>query len=435
MSSGSKAQTQLPDSLWAAGAPPAASFPTLEGEQSADVCVVGGGYTGLSTALHAAEAGSQVVLVEGAEAGWGAAGRNGGQVIPGLKLDPEDLERHYGADRGQRLTAFSGSAPDLVFDLIARHQIDCSARRDGWIRAVHAPAALRSESERVRQWQARGVDLRLLDREEVAVALGTSEYIAGTFDPRGGWLQPLAYARGLALAAQRAGTQLFAASPATRIWQDRDKWRVESPAGSVLAGQVVICTNAYTDTLWPRLGRSLVPISSYQVATEPLSEEVRARILPKGQVASDTRRLIRYFSIDPQGRLTMGGRGRLREVENRHLYRHIVASLQRLFPYLSDARLDFYWSGRIALTLDHLPRVFELGPGLWAGGGYNGRGVAMATAMGSLLAQYVGGASADRLPLPPVKPRGIPFHGLRGIGIELAVAWKGMLDTWETLRR
>jgi glycine/D-amino acid oxidase-like deaminating enzyme len=248
-------------------------------------------------------------------------------------------------------------------------------------------------------------------------------------------LQPLAYARGLALAAQRAGTQLFAASPATRIWQDKDKWRVESPAGSVLAGQVAICTNAYTDTLWPRLSRSLVPLLSYQVATEPLSEELRARILPKGQVASDTRRLLRYFCIDPHGRLTMGGRGRLREVESRHLYRHIVASLHRLFPDLSDARLDFFWSGRIALTLDHLPRVFELGPGLWAGGGYNGRGVAMATAMGSLLAQYLGGASADRLPLPPMKPRSIPFHGLRGIGIELAVAWKGMLDTWETLRR
>ncbi len=128
---------RLPDSLWAATAPSAPSCPALEGEQTAELCVIGGGFTGLSTALHTAESGADVLLLEAAEPGWGAAGRNGGQVIPGLKLEPDDLERRFGIDRGQRLSAFVGSAPDLVFELIARHQIDCNERRSGWIHSIH----------------------------------------------------------------------------------------------------------------------------------------------------------------------------------------------------------------------------------------------------------------------------------------------------------
>ena len=428
-------QHALPESLWAATAPPAASFAPLEGERSADLCVVGGGFTGLSAALHAAEAGADVVLVEAAEPGWGASGRNGGQVIPGLKLDPDDLERRLGTDRGEALVDFAGSAPDLVFELIARHGIECSARREGWIHAVHASPALAGEEERVRQWRERGVEIDMLDRDQVAALLGTEAYLAGSLDRRGGWLQPLAYARGLACAAELCGAQLHAESPATRIERSGGGWRVSTPRGVVVARQVLICTNAYTDALWPRLGRSFVPISSYQVATSPLPENLRARILPKGHAASDTRRLLKYFCMDPAGRLVMGGRGRFRETGKRALYRHIVASLGQLFPDARDATLEFYWSGRVALTLDSLPSIFELGPGFWGGGGYNGRGVAMATAVGRLLARCAGGEVAEGLPFRPVAPRPIPLHGFRRPAIELAVVWKRLLDGWETRRR
>jgi glycine/D-amino acid oxidase-like deaminating enzyme len=409
--------------------------PALEGERSADLCVVGGGFTGLSTALHTAEFGAEVVLLEAAEPGWGAAGRNGGQVIPGLKLDPDDLERRFGTERGGRLNEFVGSAPDLVFQLVARHQIDCDARRDGWIRAIHSPSAVASEEDRVRQWQQRDADVEMLDRRQVATLLGTGEYVAGSLDHRGGWLQPLAFARGLAGAAQRAGAYLHAASPALRIERSAEGWRVETPSGAVTARQVFVCTNAYTDGLWPRLSRSLIPVLSGQVATEPLSEEQRSAILPRGHVASDTRRLLRYFCIDPGGRLVMGGRGGFRETEDRNVYRHIVASIERLFPIARDAKLEFFWCGRVAVTLNHLPHILELGPGLWAGGGYNGRGVAMATAMGRLLADCAGGTAPEELPLPPTKPRPVPFHGLRRPAVELAIAWKRLLDAWETPRR
>ncbi len=435
MSTDPKRDPALPDSLWAATAAAGPACPPLVGDRSAELCVVGGGFTGLSAAYHAAASGAEVVLVEAAEPGWGAAGRNGGQVIAGLKLDPDPLERRFGEQRGRRLVDFAGRAPDLVFDLVAKHQIDCAARRNGWVHAVHGPAALPLEEARARQWQARGVALEMLDRAQVSALLGTDEYIAGLLDPRGGWLQPLAYARGLARAAQSAGASLHGRSPAGSIDRNADGWRVATPSGNVNAKQVLICTNAYTEALWSRLARSLIPVTSYQVASAPLSEELRARILPKGHVSSDTRRLLRYFCMTPEGRLVMGGRGQTREGDRRELYAHIVTSMHRLFPETSGARLDYFWSGRVAVTVDHLPKIFELGPGLWSGGGYNGRGVAMATATGRLLAELAAGAPADSLPLPPTKARPLPLHGLRGPAIALAVGWKLLLDTWEARRR
>lgn len=424
----------LPDSLWAATAPPSPPFPAMERDRTADVCVIGGGFTGLSTALHAALAGASVVVLEAAEPGWGASGRNGGQVIPGLKWDPDPIEQRFGSERGGRLVDFVGSAPDLVFALIARHQITCSARRDGWIHAVHAAAALPAEESRVQQWRERGADVEMLDRAEISAALGTGDYLAGALDRRGGWLQPLAYVRGLARAAAEAGASVHAASTVSDIQRVGESWRVQCSRGAVTARQVFLCTNAYTGGLWPRLSRSLIPLVSYQAATEPLSAGLRSQILPKGHVASDTRRLLRYFCMDPEGRLVMGGRGRFRTDATRAAYRHVEDSLRRVFPGAGAAKLQFYWSGQVALTLDSFPHVHELESGLWFAGGYNGRGVALATAMGQQLAALAGGASNDELALPPSPLRQIPFHRLRRPAIELAVVWKRALDAWETRR-
>jgi glycine/D-amino acid oxidase-like deaminating enzyme len=272
----------------------------------------------------------------------------------------------------------------------------------------------------------------MLDRTETAALLGTGRYIGGAVDRRGGWVQPLAYARGLAQAARGAGAQLHSGSPATSITQSTEGWRVEAPSGSVEAKQVFLCTNAYTEGLWPRLARSLIPIVSYQAATEPLSDELRSIILPKGHCGSDTHRLLKYFCIDPDGRLVMGGRGRFVDEPSRGDFAHIIKSIKLLFPEAAGTRLQFYWSGRVALTLGHFPHIFDLGPGLWAGGGYMGRGVAMATAMGSLLARIAGGCDTAQLPFTPTKPKPIPFHALRRPGIEIAVAWKRIQDAWET---
>jgi glycine/D-amino acid oxidase-like deaminating enzyme len=425
---------RMPKSLWAATAPPAPDTPKLEGEARTDAVIVGGGFTGLSAALHLAETGAKVILLEAAEPGWGASGRNGGQVIAGFKYDPGELAAKFGPVAGVRLAEFADGTADLVFGLIERYKISCTAARTGWIQAAHCAKARRTLENRAGHWQRLGAPVEVLDAKAVAAATGTEIYSGAMLDRRGGVLQPLAYARGLAKAAQAVGAQIHGESPARRIVPDGKSWRVESSQGAVIANQVLLCTNAYTDALWPGLARSVIPAFSYQIATVPLGDNLRAGILPKGEGVSDTRRLLRYFRLDPQGRLILGGRGRFKETEEPAFYRGIANELRGLFPRLETVDLEFHWSGQVALTLDHMPHLHELAPGVTAALGYNGRGVAMATAVGKLLAERVQGRPLADLPLPasPLKP--VPFHGLRQPALAAAVTWKRALDRIDSWR-
>src|SRR5262249_9488424 len=191
----------LPKSLWATTATPPAAYPPLRGDVKADCVIVGGGFTGLSIALHLAERGIGTVLVEANEPGWGASGRNGGQVIPGLKLDPSELRAKYGEERGRRLTTTIGATADLVFDLIGRHHIECDARRSGWIQGAPGPKGLAQVRRRAEEWSGEGADVAVLERPEVEARAGTNAYVGAFLDRRGGTVQPLSYARGLARAA------------------------------------------------------------------------------------------------------------------------------------------------------------------------------------------------------------------------------------------
>lgn len=421
----------LPNSLWAATAAPPADTPPLEGERKADVVVVGAGFTGLSAALHLAEAGTDVVLLEAGEPGWGASGRTGGQVIPGLKLDPDELVAKYGPERGERLAEFAGGVADTVFDLIERHQIDCHAVRSGWIQGLHARSRMDLAERRVEQWSRRGANVELIDAAKTAELTGSERYAGGWIDRRGGMLQPLSYSRGLADAAIRNGAAIHGRSPVTRLIREGKSWRVETPGGAVLADQVLLATNAYTGALWPGLKQSVIPVFSYQVATKPLGDNLRRAVLAGGMPVSDTRRVLLYFRLDHTGRLVVGGRGRSRQTEEPAYYQNIVDGLNWLYPQLGPIELDHYWGGQVAITLDHLPHLNELGPGLHAMLGYNGRGVAMATACGKMLAERMQGRPLDDLPLPasPLKP--IPFHGFRQPALAAAVGWKRLLDQWE----
>ena len=425
----------LPNSLWAATAAPGPETPPLTAEVAADLCIVGGGFTGLSAALHAAQAGARAVVLEAAEPGWGASGRNGGQVIPGLKLEPDEIEARFGPELGGRMIAAAGAAPDLVFELIERHGIDCAARRTGWIQAAHAASGLRLVEDRVAQWSRRGAAVEPLDRAAVAELTGAAGYVGGLLDRRGGNIQPLSYARGLARAALDAGAAVHGGSPAIAVVKSTKGWRVVTPEGAVESEQLLLCTNGYSDRLWPGLARSVLPLQSYQAATRPLSDNLRRSILPGGQACSDTRRLLAYFRLDAEGRLVVGGRGRAEESDDPADYRHVTESLARLFPQVAAPEWQYFWGGRVALTADHLPHLHEPAPGVLAGLGYNGRGVALATLMGKLLAARAAGTPTGDLPFPVTGIRPLRWHGLRRPMIALTVAWKRMLDGWETWQR
>jgi sarcosine oxidase len=426
-----------PRSLWAATATPAAVYTPLQGEERADVCVIGGGFTGLSAALHAAEGGASVVLLEAGRVGSGASGRNGGQVIPGLKHDPRELETALGAERGGRLTELIGGAADFVFDLVRRHRIECDARQDGWLKACHSPAALRAATLTARDWSRRGAAVEEIDRVRIAELTGTHAYLGGFVDHRGGVVQPLSYVRGLARAAEQAGVRIHEHSPARTPRREGNAWAVSTPSGSVRASQVIIGTNGYTDLAgaegpWPALARTVIPVHSYIAATRPLPDDLRQRILPKGQAVSDSRRLLRYFRLDAAGRLVMGGRGAMRESTDRSDYASIIRSALELYPALA-CDWEFVWGGKVAVTRDHLPHLHEPAPGVHAALGYNGRGVAMATVMGKVLADRVLGRGAPVFPESPLRP--VPLHRWRRPFLEIVVAWKRTLDRLEGISR
>ena len=258
----------LPPSLWAATVRPAPATPRLAESCQTDVAIVGAGYSGLAAALRLREAGASVVVLEAGEPGWGASGRNGGQVIPGLKWDPDELVSMFGAEAGEHLTQVAGGAPATLFDLIARHGIDCEASRCGWIQPCFADADRSLVERRVAQWQKRGADVALLDRDTVRTLVGSPIYRGGWIDRRAGSVQPLSYARGLARAAQAAGAVVCSESRVVALAREGGRWNVSTAHGpAVSAGQVLLATNGYTDDLWPQLRQTVIAANSFQVAT------------------------------------------------------------------------------------------------------------------------------------------------------------------------
>lgn len=401
------------DSPYAA---PAASFAPLGGERSAEFAIVGGGITGLSAALHLAEAGRSVVLLEARQPGWGASGRNGGQVNPGLKSAPSQVLRDFGPRFGPALVEAAWSAPDVVFDLIARHRIACGAVRGGTIRAATEPAQLAPLRELTAQCADLGRPVMWLDAEAIAQRTGTARYVGGMIDPAGGQLDPLAYTAGLAAAATRAGAVIHGETPVLRLQSASGAWALSTPAGGVKAPTVLVATNGYSGRLWGRLARSVVPVYSAIAATAPLPAELRARILARREVLYELGGITVYYRVDAEGRLLVGGRSRSRDLSGPADLPHLVRLAGRLWPDLAGVAWTHGWNGQLALTLDHYPHWHNPQPGLVAVLGYNGRGVAFATTCGRALARMWLDDAPPLLPFTPVRP--IPMHS----GWRLAVA-------------
>jgi L-pipecolate oxidase len=377
--------------LWEHSAPPAPPTSVLSEARSADVAIVGAGFTGLSAALHLRDLGADVVVLEGADIGFGGSGRNVGLVNAGLWLRPEDVVRALGPTFGPRLVEELGEAPRLVFDLIERHRIECEAVRSGTLHCAAGESGLREITVRARQWRALGAPVELLDAAATAAKIGSPAYRGALLDRRAGTIQPLAYVRGLAAAAMAAGVQIFTASPVERVADERARWCLHTTRGSVRAAWIIVATNAYSSGVWPQLRGELVALPYFNLATHPLSDQERARILPERQGVWDTRQVLSSLRFDARGRLVFGSVGALRGAGiavHRNWGRRALA---RLFPALRGIEFEHEWYGRIGMTADAIPRFHRLARNTVSISGYNGRGIAPGTAFGRDLAHLVAG--------------------------------------------
>jgi L-pipecolate oxidase len=399
----------IPD-FYASFAPPAPATSPLDGSRRATVAIVGAGFTGLSTALHLAERGMAPLVLEAKEIGWGASSRNFGQVVPYFKHDHDHVLRHFGPETGERLIAAAGSAPDLVFELIERHGIACTPARKGLIFAAHSPAACASLAQRTAFWQSRGAPVEMHDGPDTVAFIGSSYYAACSIDRRGGTINPLAYVRGLATAAIKAGATIATRTPVTALARVGGAWRLATPQGEIVADTVVLATNAYTDgKLWPGLRQSIIPMRAYQLASRPLGENVRRSILPRGQPLTDTRPLFSGVRLHPDGRLQASADGPAFHGSGAPFVAKLTRRLGAIFPQVGALDWEYRWNGWIAMTLDRYPHLHALAPGLWTGLGYSGRGIGLATLMGREIAGRIAGVAEQDLTLPvtPLEPRRI----------------------------
>jgi len=425
--------TQFPGSLWVNTAVPLEPSPVLEAEVDCDVVIIGAGFTGLRAALHLAEAGSRVIVLDAGDVGWGASGRTGGQVNPMLPFNtPDKLMKLVGPQYFERLTETSLDSADALFALIEKYQIDCQARQKGWLRVDHCDKARRVSASNTEIWNRHGANMQVVEGDEVAQLSGSRIYRSGVVSPRGGAVQPLSLARGLARAALAAGATIHGQSAVIGLAATADGWTVRTANGSVSTEWVVLATNGYTDGLCRGLDRTIIPVTPVQIASDPLPAQQIDSILPRGHTISDTRRIIMYARREPDGRMVFGGHGKLDSNGNIGGHEWLIRDVERIFPQLGGVNWRYRWGGHIAITGDRLPHFHEPRKGLIAGLGYNGRGVAMSHAMGLCLAQRVLGAAPETLPFPTTAIKSIPFRAIQMMGKGPVIEMMHMLDYLES---
>lgn len=397
-----------PISLWDSSSEEPDFQSRMSGDAETDVAVVGGGFTGLSTALCCAENGLAAHVLEAEHIGFGGSGRNVGLVNAGVWHPPAAVRKKLGDTYGPRFIKCFGEGPAKVFDLIEKHQIRCEVTKTGTIHAAHAPSGFRDLEARHAEWKRLDEPVDLLSAEEIAEKTGTRAFYGGLLDHRAGTINPMGYCRGLARAARGAGAQISTGVRATKLRRDGEMWVVETDQGRVRAKYVVLGTNAYSDELWPDLKRVFTTIHYFQLATKPLKSDM-SHILPGRQGIWDTGQIMFSIRRDAFDRLVIGSMGRVMGSVGRGLsHRWAQKQLARLYPELGPVAFEEAWHGQIAMTPDHLPRIYQLAPNLLTPIGYNGRGITTGTIFGECMANLISGMDPAELPLPMTELSTVP---------------------------
>lgn len=380
-----------PRSWYAETAEPLPRLPPAQGDLTCDVCVIGGGYTGLSAALHLAERGYDVILLEAQRLGFGASGRNGGQVGTGQRQDQDWLEGKVGKTKARALWDMGLESVALVRDLAARHAPD-AGWRDGIIWAAHRARTVpgyHAYAEKI----ARDYDyhqLRPLDRASLRALVGSPGYHGGVLDMGSGHVHPLRYAFGLARAAQAAGVRLHEGSRVTAI-RPGDPAVVETDGARITARFVALGCNGYLGGLEPRVAARVMPINNFIAATRPLTPAERGQVLNGGHAVADSRFVVNYFRLSHDDRLLFGGGESYGWKFPQDIAAKVRKPMAQVFPHLRDIEITHAWGGTLGITVNRMPHFARLAPNVLSASGYSGHGVAMATLGGKLLAEAVAG--------------------------------------------
>jgi glycine/D-amino acid oxidase-like deaminating enzyme len=379
--------------LWTETAPPLPDRPLRPLPDRADVAIMGGGYTGLSAARTLGRLGADVVLLEQHTVGWGASSRNGGFILPGFKPEMEELYRRLGAERAARMFRLTLDAIRNVESLISEERIDCDFVRCGAVTLAAKPGHMPALEESARFLRERlHYSTELLGRVELEREIGSARYHGALVDRGGCSVQPAKYVRGLAAAAERAGARLHEGTRVKQLRRVSGGFEIVTPGGMLRAREVLAATNGYTPPALSALRRRVIPIGSYQVATDPLKPELAQRLIPRGRIFSDTKHLLYYFRLSPDRRMVFGGRATFTPTGIRRSAAILRAGMREVFPELAGANVEFAWSGKVAYPLDHLPHAGVLA-GVHYAMGYCGHGVALATYLGHIMGQVIAGSA------------------------------------------
>ena len=418
-----------PDSLYAATAAPALEAPTLAGEVACDVCVIGGGYTGLSAALHLAERGYDTVLLEARQVGWGASGRNGGQLGAAQVDSQPDLARRYGPERARLLWQIADDGKELVKTLIRRHAIDCDFVT-GHLGCAVKPADLDRKKAHV-DFVARHYGYphyRITDKAELEEISGNRCYQGGMFDASAGHLHPLNLALGLARAAVAAGARIFEGAPVEAIVPG-DPVTARTAGGRVTARFILLGCNGYLGKLAPEIAPRILPADNYQLATAPLPAELAAEIITNDACLWDTHRQVYYYRKLPDRRLIFGGGLGYPGREPQDMAAVVRRHMLKIYPQLSGLAIDYAWGGTFANTMSRLPDLGRLAPNVFYAQGYTGHGVALATMAGQILAELTAGTAERFDVLAAIPQRRFPGGPLlRGPVLTLGFLYVWLMD-------
>jgi gamma-glutamylputrescine oxidase len=416
-------------SYYLASANPAPVRPALEGDITVDVCVVGGGIAGCSTALHLAERGYRVALLEAQQIGWGASGRSGGQAITGFASGQEKLVKQVGLANARRMWDITLEGLALIKDRVTRHGIECDLH---WGQ-MHAAIKPRQRDDLLHEQQELETTygyqrLKFMERAEVETLLATNRYCAGLYDSGSGHLHPLNYTLGLAAAAEHAGVQIYERSKVTRLTQS-DPATVVTPLGSVKARFVVLCCNAYLDDLAPTLRARIMPVGTYIVATEPLGEARITELIRQNIAVTDTNFVLDYFRRSADHRLLFGGRVSYSGIDAFDTARATRHRMIKVFPQLADAKIEYAWGGYVDITMNRAPDFNRVAPHIYYLQGFSGHGIALTGIAGRLVADAIAG-QAERFDLfTQLRHKNFPGGPLlRTPALMLAMLWYRMRD-------